>query len=101
MSPTPWPWILSEYETRHPITQEIHRGCEILCKDNNRVVAEIPDYLYHPEDVENQRADARLITAAPELLDALRACVSQIRSLCSPDDVPEQAIVAIAKVTGQ
>lgn len=68
---TPSPWILSEYEIRHPITLELRKGCEIFCKDNNRVVCEIPDYHFHKEDVASQSADARLLTAAPALLSAL------------------------------
>lgn len=78
MSYTKGPWILSEYEVRHPITLELRKGCEIFCADNNRVVCEIPDYHYHAEDVEYQSADARLITAAPELLEALEAILPYI-----------------------
>lgn len=71
MKHTEGPWIISEYEVRHPITLEIRKGCEIFCKDNNRVVCQIPDYHFHAEDVEYQSADSRLIAAAPELLEAL------------------------------
>lgn len=44
--------------------------------------------------------DVNLLKSAPELLEALQICVSQIRALCSADDVPDQAIAAIAKATG-
>lgn len=73
---TEGPWILSEYEVRHPITHELRKGCEIFCKDNNRVVCEIPDYHFHAEDVEYQSADARLLTSSPDLLEALEGMVS-------------------------
>lgn len=97
----PGPWILSESSVlRYGETKET-QICEIFCNRNNKVIAEIPDYCFHPEDVDQDRADARLIAAAPELLEALKACVSQIRALCSPDDVPEQAIASIAKAAGQ
>lgn len=42
---------------------------------------------------------ARLIVAAPELLEALQVCIEQITALCSADDVPDQARAAIAKAT--
>lgn len=44
--------------------------------------------------------NARLIAAAPDLLEALHACVMQITALCSRDDVPDQAFAAIAKAQG-
>jgi len=75
----PGPWILSEFEVRHPITLELKKGCEIFCNRNNKVIAEIPDYCYHPEDVDQDRADARLITAAPELLADLVDAAATLR----------------------
>lgn len=95
---TKWPWILSEYEVRHPITLEFRKGCEIFCADNNRVVCEIPDYNYHTEDVEYQSADARLIAAAPDLLEALEAVV---RVADRATDEFDMARAAIAKARGE
>ncbi|MEN1564990.1 hypothetical protein AAIH74_35175, partial [Pseudomonas aeruginosa] len=51
------------------------------------------------ENPEQQEANARLIAAAPELLEALQSCIQQITALCSADDVPDQARAAIAKAT--
>jgi len=95
---TPGPWILSEYEIRRPITNELRKGCEIFCKDNNLVVCEIPDYHFHAEDVEHQNADARLIAAAPELLEALVAVLSVADRATSEFDI---ARAAIAKAQGE
>lgn len=75
----PGPWILSEYEVQHPITLELRKGCEIFCNKNNKVIAEIPDYCFHPEDVEQDQSDARLITAAPELLADLVEAAATLR----------------------
>ncbi|HCI2724793.1 TPA: hypothetical protein NOT47_005107 [Pseudomonas aeruginosa] len=44
-------------------------------------------------------AVAQLMQAAPDLLEALQACIQQITALCSADDVPDQARAAIAKAT--
>ncbi|HHX6957608.1 TPA: hypothetical protein ACVGM3_004924 [Pseudomonas aeruginosa] len=44
-------------------------------------------------------AVAQLMQAAPELLEALQSCIQQITALCSADDVPDQALAAIAKAT--
>lgn len=45
--------------------------------------------------------NVNLIAAAPDLLEALEVCVTQIIALCSRDDVPDQAFAAIAKAKGQ
>ena len=103
---TPSPWILSEFEVRHPITLELRKGCEIFCKDNNRVVCEIPDYHFHKEDVVSQSADARLLAAAPELLEALEYALSMWGDYLPPGNsnamkAIKQARAAINKARGE
>lgn len=102
----PGPWILSEYEVRHPITLELRKGCEIFCNKNNKVIAEIPDYCFHSEDIEHDKADAKLITAAPELLAALELVIGEMAPSyhdCTDDGLQECAWCiarkAIAKAT--
>ncbi len=51
------------------------------------------------ERIAEAEANTRLISAAPDLLEALQACIQQITALCSADDVPDQARAAIAKAT--
>lgn len=51
------------------------------------------------ERIAEAEANTRLISAAPELLEALQVCIQQITALCSADDVPDQARAAIAKAT--
>ncbi|MDI3856369.1 hypothetical protein QK383_10405 [Pseudomonas aeruginosa] len=87
---TPGPWEIERYSD----------GL-IQIVGNIRAVSE------HEEHVTNvveavtmgDEANARLIAAAPELLEALQVCIEQITALCSADDVPDQARAAIAKAT--
>ncbi|KRU69629.1 hypothetical protein AN449_02525 [Pseudomonas aeruginosa] len=51
------------------------------------------------ERIAEAEANTRLISAAPDLLEALQVCIQQITALCSADDVPDQARAAIAKAT--
>ncbi|HEJ6444628.1 TPA: hypothetical protein SL854_001688 [Pseudomonas aeruginosa] len=73
----PGPWILSEASVlRYGDTKET-QICEIFCNQNNKLIAEIPDYCYHADDAEQDMADARLIAAAPDLLSALELVISE------------------------
>jgi len=75
----PGPWILSESSVlRYGDTKET-QICEIFCSRNNKVIAEIPDYCYHAEDADQDRADARVLTAAPELLADLIEAAAILR----------------------
>lgn len=97
----PGPWILSETSVvRHGDTKPTQIG-EIFCNRNNKLIAEIPDYCCQPEDVEQDMADARLISAAPELLEALQMAM-EIGDQCSRgflNQFQAKARAAIAKAT--
>ena len=68
---TPGPWILSETSVLRYGDTLPTKICEIFCSNNNKVICEIPDYRYHAEYDVSDRADAHLLTAAPDLLEAL------------------------------
>ena len=68
---TPGPWILSETSVLRYGDTLPTKICEIFCSNNNKVICEIPDYRYHTEYDASDRADAYLLTAAPDLLSDL------------------------------
>ncbi|HCF4804159.1 TPA: hypothetical protein NIF59_002256 [Pseudomonas aeruginosa] len=101
MKHTPGPWVMDTIPTsvgichrigpfppRRPDDETARHAC---------LYADYPS-VFNPADRELE-ANARLMTAAPELLEALQACIQQITALCSADDVPDQALAAIAKAT--
>ena len=70
---TPGPW--STYTILQP--SENHRGWEIAPKRGNRVAAVYPMCTEDGSDPsEEAQANARLIAAAPDLLAALKRCLS-------------------------
>lgn len=98
---TPGPWVMDTIPTsvgichrigpfppRRPDDETVRHAC---------LYADYPSG-FNPADRELE-ANARLMTAAPELLEALQVCIQQITALCSADDVPDQARAAIAKAT--
>ncbi|MBG4138622.1 hypothetical protein I4929_23835 [Pseudomonas aeruginosa] len=87
-SHTPGPWV-----SRNNM---VFGGKKCICSNVN---AASPNPQNIAEDVAMSIANARLIAAAPELLEALQVCIEQITALCSADDVPDQARAAIAKAT--
>ncbi|HCF7143612.1 hypothetical protein APA44_21535 [Pseudomonas aeruginosa] len=80
---TPGPWQWSHGRLLHNVPGEY-----------SDTILDIQDKVWRPTE-----EDARLIAAAPDLLEALQACIQQITALCSADDVPDQARAAIAKAT--
>lgn len=46
-------------------------------------------------------ADARLIAAAPDMLEALKAALSVVQSACCAPDVEDKIHAAIAKAEGR
>lgn len=57
---TPGPWFVDEW----------NRGSLTVRSDDSGPIAELPDWI--PEHKEEERANARLIAAAPELLEAIK-----------------------------
>ncbi|WP_409287911.1 hypothetical protein [Pseudomonas aeruginosa] len=85
---TPGPW-----EQRN---NRVFSGGKCICSNVN---AASPTTQNIAEDVAMSIANAKLIAAAPDMLEALQVCIQQITALCSADDVPDQARAAIAKAT--
>ncbi|HBO3905362.1 TPA: hypothetical protein L4T53_004515 [Pseudomonas aeruginosa] len=85
---TPGPW-----EQRN---NRVFSGGKCICSNVN---AASPTTQNIAEDVAMSIANAKLIAAAPDMLEALQVCIQQITALCSADDVPDQALAAIAKAT--
>lgn len=77
---TPGPWSLDEYISGRGAGPGVP-ACAVMCPNNNQVVCEIPDYCAYPEEVENNKANARLIAAAPELLAASKRVTAAFRAM--------------------
>ncbi|HBP5443973.1 TPA: hypothetical protein L6B67_02410 [Pseudomonas aeruginosa] len=90
MSHTPGPWVV--VDGHYPSFIEIKGPSFGISVVTTALDLDFNDYM-------SRTADARLIAAAPDLLEALQACIQQITALCSADDVPDQARAAIAKAT--
>ena len=73
---TPGPWSVDEYVGGNVYSGR-YPGCAVMCRDNNKVVCEIPDYTLGDFD----RQDARLIAAAPDSHEANIKFVEAIESL--------------------
>ncbi|MBV6027252.1 hypothetical protein KUT53_22515 [Pseudomonas aeruginosa] len=80
---TPGPWKWNHGRLLHNVAGEY-----------SETILDIEEEAWRPTD-----DDAKLIAAAPDLLEALQVCIEQITALCSADDVPDQARAAIAKAT--
>lgn len=85
---TPGPW---DYWSGYNPVDELE--AQITTEDGDIVIAS------YNRQIPEGEANAKLLAAAPELLEALQSCIQQITALCSADDVPDQARAAIAKAT--
>ncbi|MDC3857729.1 hypothetical protein [Pseudomonas aeruginosa] len=85
---TPGPW---DYWSGYNPVDELE--AQITTEDGDIVIAS------YNRQIPEGEANAKLLAAAPDLLEALQACIQQITALCSTDDVPDQARAAIAKAT--
>lgn len=91
---TPGPWGIQEGKTLlHIETFESERGDGSL--DTRTPVCSLP---------KKKKADALLIAAAPELLEALESCLDWLETQCQenyPDGYIELAQAAIKKAKGE
>lgn len=85
---TPGPW---DYWSGYNPVDELE--AQITTEDGDIVIAS------YNRQIPEGEANAKLLAAAPDLLEALQVCIQQITALCSADDVPDQARAAIAKAT--
>lgn len=93
-TPGPWKWTES-FET-----EDGRETFTLVCEKYEYGILSCDGLGNSPQSLGPQgEADAKLIVAAPELLEALHVCIEQITALCSADDVPDQARAAIAKAT--
>jgi hypothetical protein len=93
---TPGPW---DYSAKLSASEN-HRGFRIWEHGDSWVLA---DVMPMDEDGKQGEANARLIAAAPELLEALKTCLLIVEHLAAesaPTTIAE-ARAAIAKATGQ
>lgn len=101
---TPGPWRYGAWEqfgdTRFYISQQEGAPYTPYYSDVASLIAETVS----SELVAIQQANARLIAAAPELLEALKACSKMILEECADGEHTEQfaqARAAIVKATGR
>jgi hypothetical protein len=86
---TPGPWRI--VEDRSPSSLEIFAGKTAICE------------CWRKADILAEMANARLIAAAPDMLDALIACHEAMEYMSEydiPITLPDQVKAAILKATG-
>lgn len=91
---TPGPWTVDHYLPGQSGDGQLH-----ICGDERRIPLAVLD----PDDIEAE-ANARLIAAAPEMLEALRqitAYVVERDSCLDAKAVARVAVAALAKAEGQ
>lgn len=86
---TPGSWDVNPHDMRHD-------SWPVFSEDRYRV-AEIPNVNRSPANA----ANARLIAAAPDLLDALRGMLNIGETKAEYDAAIQRAVDAIAKATGE
>ena len=90
---TPAPW--NYYTEPQP------NGCPIIGNDKGLMVAMLAHSINYPDQREEAEANARLIAAAPELLQALQEVTAYCKELGFDWSCLIQARAAIAKATGE
>lgn len=94
-TPGPWAWqrlgelcLVGQHGRRPIVLTTLQRNAQLCVRDERGVLKPLdPD---HP--------DARLIAAAPDLLEAARAAVAAMRPDCVPLDEYEAAVAQLDRV---
>jgi hypothetical protein len=96
---TPGPWIFENRDGDHPLNDQCGWGCDGLWAVNGGfILGAGPGW--DGEYVAPNDSDARLIAAAPDLLEALRDCREALR-LAGANGELRVVDAAIAKATGE
>lgn len=102
-TPGPWAWIGDHTHKQfdiYELAQGIHAGHDSkhICTINN-----LPRHKLENRDAGRAEANARLISAAPDLLSALREMVAEWNrhGCCDSTDARYKADQAIAKAEGK
>lgn len=95
---TPGPW---------EVVRHAHIDGELWLSVNQHADARgmkewIAEIKYLTTEAERQWANARLIAAAPDLLEALKDCCAALGgTVAHPEAIPASALIAIAKAEGR
>jgi len=98
---TAGPWTICELNTPKTFGS---KAKQLISFPSNLAICELYSDREKPNHVETMEANARLIAAAPELLDALKLCAGILRvgshgaGTC---EAYEAAFQAISKATGE
>jgi hypothetical protein len=74
-------------------------GCHTVGTEGGLMTAMVAHSINHPEQASQAIADARLIAAAPELLEALQAILNSVPFHHGHKGAHDAAVAAIAKAT--
>lgn len=90
---TPGPWDVNWIGPRYSVNQSVDYG--------NKHIAMVSCFESRAEEDAENRANARLIAAAPDLLEALELCYKSMMLGCADVDAQAAYRAAIAKAKGE